>query len=50
MSPNERQLWEQRVDMWRTTARRFSVVIIVLGACLIALTVDGIFNFHACHP
>jgi hypothetical protein len=37
MNDAERDLWEQRVKMWRGMALRFAVVVVVESAALIAL-------------
>lgn len=50
MSPDERQIWEEKVQLWRKTAYRFGFVIVILAAGLIIITVDRALNFYACYP
>lgn len=44
------RMCDERVERWRKTAWFLVAVVVVFGAGLIGLLIDGILNFHACYP
>lgn len=44
MSADERELWVQRVNLWRGIATRFSIVVYVESAAIIVLVLSRVLS------